>query len=141
MYKRIPLLSALPVIAICIGLSSCAKKETPDTPSSRLVGTWKKVQFATDDNNNGTIDKWEIFGVQPNITNTIEFNKDNTGVEKTTFSPDLGFRWQIVGDLSVRISYDANDTVTYNIASVNSSSLNLTTRTTFSLVGYYYDKK
>ena len=139
--KQTSLLLALIVISISLGLGSCAKKQQPDTPSTRIIGTWKKVKFATDDNNNGQIDSWEIFPVQPNITNTLEFKKDNTGVEKTTYSPDLDFRWQIVGDLSVMLSYSANDTVIYQLESINSGNMTLTTRNNISLAGYYYDKQ
>jgi len=141
MVKRISGIAMFVVASCSMGLSSCARKEGPNTPFTKLVGTWKKVQFATDDNNNGQIDAWEISAVQPNITNTIEFRKDNTGVEKTSFSPDLDFKWSVVGDVSVLLTYNANDTLLYRLVSVTSSTLEMTTRGNISLAGYYYDRQ
>jgi hypothetical protein len=141
MMNRRSLFLLTAMLSISIGFNSCAKKESANTPSDRLIGKWKKVKFATDDNNNGQIDSWEISAVQPNIVNTVEFKKDNTGVEKTSGAFDLDFTWEIVGELSLQVIYSANDTIRYNLIDVNSSALNLTTRTSISLAGYYYDRQ
>lgn len=138
MNKRISLI-LLFVIALSVGFGSCAKKESPQTPFTRLLGKWKRVKLATDDNNNGQIEDREIFPDLSNIVNTIEFKKDSTGVEKTTFSPDLEFHWQITGEGSVTLTYTANYSITYRIVSVTSHDLNLTTRTNTGLAGYYYE--
>ena len=139
MNKSISLLLLFVIFSCSIGLSSCAKKEGVDTPFTRLVGKWKRVKLATDDNNNGQIEDREIFPDVANITNTIEFKKDSTGVEKTTFSPDLPFRWQITGEGAITLFYAANFTISYRVVSVTSHDLNLTTRATTGLVGYYYE--
>lgn len=133
------ILSALLVISI--GLSSCAKKEKPDTLFTRLIGTWKQVKQATDDNNNGTIDDWEITPLDPNLTNTMEFGKDSTGIDKKTYSLDLKFQWHILGESSIQLNYEANDTVIYRVVNASSNQLTLTTRLPQGLVGLYFERQ
>jgi hypothetical protein len=123
---------------------SCTKKQAADTPFTRIQGKWKKVQYATDDNNNGKIEAAEIHNVPSTMDNEITFTNEETGTE-TTFSngvqsTPLTFNWKIVGADSVWIAYKANDTLTYFIAQVSSHNLQLTTNTKFGLASYYYGK-
>lgn len=126
-------------IALSMGWVSCKKEEKVATPFSRVIGKWKKVRFATDDNANGVLDEWEVRPVQAGITNVMEFKKDSTGVERTTFSPDLPFHWFIGGDVSLMTIYDTGDSIAYKVVLVSSANLHLSTKTKNGLVGYYYD--
>jgi hypothetical protein len=128
------------IASMMFGVTSC-KRQAPDTPFGRMLGKWKKVKYATDDNRNGIIDKKEIFLVESGVDNEILFRKDSTGVETTNSDPPSSFRWQIVGDASVLVQYTASDTITYSIENVSSGSLTLTTSTQFGLAWYYYIKK
>lgn len=132
------------VILIClflsVGVVSCKKNDKQPTIASRIYGKWKKVQFSTDDNANGVLDDWEIHDAPANITNTLEFKKDSTGVELTTNSPDLPFTWSVTAELTMTFSYNSSDTIVYKITRINSSSLHLSTKTKNGLVGYYYKR-
>jgi hypothetical protein len=129
----------LSCLFLSTGIVSCHKTETLSTPSSKLVGKWKQVRYATDDNANGQIDDWEIKAVDKSATNSIEFKKDSTGIESGTFSPDLPFSWMITGELSLMTIYNTGDTFLYKVTLVNAAHLYLTTKTKFGLAGYYYD--
>lgn len=135
------LLSFLALVLI----TSCAKKESPDTPANRILGKWKLVKTATDDNGNGQIDDVEIHPVPAIVDNEKVFNKDGTGVETNVYNGvttlPLNFSWKIVGKDSVWVGYVANDTITYYLSTVSSANLTLTTNTQFGLAWYYYDKK
>ena len=123
---------------------SCSKKHAPETPYTRLQGKWKKVQYATDDNNNGTIEASEIHPQPATIDDEITFTNEGTGVETTVSngiaSTPLTFDWKIVGGDSVWVAYKANDTLTYYITAVTSNNLQLTTPTQFGLASYYYSR-
>ena len=126
-------------------LGSCTKKQSPNTPFNRLQGKWKLAKTATDDNVNGQIDGAEIFPVDKLLDNEKQFNKDGTGVETNVYngstSLPLHFTWRIISNDSVWIAYSANDTLTYYLADISSSSLTLITNTSFGLAWYYYTKK
>jgi hypothetical protein len=120
------------------GLTSCSKKEAADTPYDRVQGKWKKVKYANDDNNNGTIEFFEIHPVEGNTNNELLFNKDYTGMETNPGSPDLRFTWKIVGKDSVALAYTAHFNVTYYLREVSSVDLTLMTNTTLGIAWYYY---
>jgi hypothetical protein len=126
-------------------MMSCAKKEGADTPSTRLQGRWTLTKTATDDNGSGEIDGYEIHAVSASQKTQKTFNKDASGVETNIFdgitSPQLNFTWKVLGSDSVRVSFSANDTITYYIATLSSANLTLITNTSRGLVAYYYDKK
>ena len=121
-------------------LSSCRRDNTPESTSVMLLGKWTKTQYATDDNANGVLDSWEIHDVSGDITNTLEFRKDATGVELTTAAPDLNFNWRIGGDISLIMEYGNADTISYHVDDISGSRLTLSTGTKFGLAGYYYVK-
>ncbi len=139
MMKKASVFFFVGCIALSIGWVSCKKEEKLNTPSSRLLGKWKKVRYATDDNANGVLDEWEMRPVEPGITNVIEFKKDSSGIERTTFSPDLDFRWFIGGDVSLMTIYSTGDTIAYKVVLVTSANLHISTKTKNGLAGYYYD--
>ena len=134
------LLLALFVAAATVGLYSC-KKQGLETPFTRMFGKWKKVKYATDDNRNGVIDPKEIMVVESSVKNELLFKPDSTGVESSTSSPDLSFKWKIYDGTSVLIQYSANDTITYSISNISSVDLTLTTMTKLGLAWYYYIKE
>ena len=144
MKKKTVIFLSLFLFILCAGLAACTKKKAPDTPFTRVLGKWRKVQYATDDNNNGTIEPREIHSVPSSLDDEILFTNEATGVETTVSngvqSTVLTFDWKIVGGDSVWVAYRANDTVTYFLAGVSSHNLQLTTNTKFGLASYYYDK-
>ena len=140
MNRNIVIFFTLFIAFLVLGVSSC-KKPALETPFTRIIGKWKKVKYATDDNHNGVIDQKEIFLVESGVKNELLFKKDSTGVETTNSSPALSFKWRIVSGASVLIAYSANDTITYNITDISSVDLTLTTTTKLGLAWYYYIKE
>lgn len=144
MRRRIVILVVLFFIFLFAGLIACTKKKAPDTPFTRVQGKWRKVKYATDDNNNGTIEASEIHAVPAKLDNEILFTNEETGVETTVDSGvtsiPLTFNWKIVGGDSVWVAYKANDTIVYFLTSVSSHDLTLTATTQFGLASYYYVK-
>lgn len=128
------------IAAQALVVSSCKKKETLQTPFTRILGTWEKAKYATDDNGNGVIDNSEIHDVQTGIVDELTFKSDSTGNELTN-SVTLPYDWNIIEGSSVILSYRANDTVVYYMYEVSSVDLTLTTTTNQGLIWYYYVKK
>jgi hypothetical protein len=126
-------------LLLACGIASCGKNKEPETTSDLLIGNWKKIKYATDDDANGQIDSWEIHAQEGNIENELVFNKDSTGVENHSLSPSINFTWLAVVD-SLRISRAGNQ-ATYHISSINSANLTLTTNTTLGIAWYLYERK
>ncbi len=125
-------------LAIC----SCTKKKEPDTPFTRVMGTWKKVQYATDDNGNGVIDQQEIRNVQAGMIDVLVFKSDTTGYEAISVdgSKDTSrFTWFVGGD-SLFVTYDAHYSVDYLISHVSTGNLELLTGDSLTLAWYSYNK-
>jgi hypothetical protein len=129
------------ILTLSMGWVSCTKKAGPSSNYTRLLGKWKKVSYSTDDNGNGLLDSWEIHKLEANISSTLEFKKDSTGLETGTNSPDLAFMWSLNGEGTLVTAYDTGDTILYKLVSVSSANLQLTTKAKFGLAGYYYDRK
>ncbi len=143
MRKIISILSILFILSILVCIASCTKKQQPDTLFTRLAGRWKKIQYATDDNNNGIIDQQEI-RVQPaNFTDVLFFNlSDTTGYEAVNhdnFTDTAAFQWFVGGD-SLYVSYAAHLSLRYHIENVSSATLTILTRTSAGLAWYRYGK-
>jgi len=136
MKRPLLFLSLFTVFALAV-VSSC-KKEKKQTPFTRVQGKWRKMKYATDDNRNGVIDTREIRLTESSIVNTIEFKGDSTGIEKTSSSPDLNFRWQIIGTASILIQYNSNDTFIYSVQNITSEDMTITTDSKLGLLWYYY---
>ncbi len=139
MTKRIQLSFLMSCIFLSAGWVSCNKNDSPSTPYTKIIGKWKKVSEATDDNANGVLDQWEVHPLAAGKTGSIEFKKDSTGTEFNNLTQDLPFRWMLTGEMSLVISYATGDTFLYKIAAVNSAHLQLTTKSKFGLAAYYYD--
>lgn len=118
---------------------SCNKKNAVSSASSRLVGKWKKVRYATDDNRNGILDSWEEHPTDPTILNELQFKGDSTGVETTTQAPELNFHWWLSTEGQLVVVYTTGDTTFYRISYATLANLYLTSNTNLGLVGYYYD--
>ena len=121
---------------------SCTKKKQPDTPFTRVMGSWKKVQFATDDNGNGIIDQQEIRNVQLGMIDILVFKSDTTGYEATSVdgSKDtLRFNWFVGGD-SLYVSYDAHYSAHYLISHISTGNLELLTGDSLTLAWYSYNR-
>jgi hypothetical protein len=74
------------------------------------------------------------------VVNVLEFKKDNSGIETSTGSPDLGFSWSLSGGL-LKITYNTGDAFSYNVMLLNSAKLNITAKTSVGLAGYYYESQ
>ena len=142
MHRKNSILS-LSALALLLGVSviSCRRKDQLDTPYTKLPGKWKKVQYATDDNQNGIIDSWEIHSVESSVTNLLTFKSDSTGADSTTGSLNINFRWKVLHDDSVWIARSGHDTTVYWLAQLSGKNLALTTSTAFGLAWYGYVKQ
>jgi hypothetical protein len=138
MRKNLTIFSLL--LLFVIAVASCKRKEEAKTLSDRVVGQWKKIQYATDDNNNGLIDPYEIHAQEGNTVNEFIFAKDGTGTENNSNFPTLNLNWQVIGD-TLRISKTGHNVTNYNIEAINSYNLTLTTGSAFGLAWYLYEKQ
>ena len=139
MRKNVAILSTL-FVASLFCISSCTKKEQPDTPFTRVMGGWQKIEYATDDNNNGVIDKQEIHSQPLGFIDIMVFKSDTTGYEATSFdnSKDTSyFQWFVGGD-SLYVSYKAHFSEVYYIQHVSSGNLEIITSTPTGLAWYNY---
>jgi hypothetical protein len=133
---------------LILGLWSCTKKGSPDTPFTHIQGFWKLAKTATDDNGNGIIDAGEIHSVAATYTDKLYFKSDSTGYEQITVNGDptapLHYRWKIAYGDSLYMAYAAHDTPTYYISLLNSVNMTLSTITPVDsgsiLTQYYYNK-
>ncbi len=133
-----PYQSFLLMLMVALLAGSCTK--APLGPSSvRILGKWKKVKFATDDNSNGTLDSWEFRNANASVINTLDFKKDSTGIESSTGSPDLPFTWYINAEQNLKIEYNTGDAFFYKITRLDGGKLHITAKTQIGLAGYYYD--
>ncbi len=106
------------------------------------MGSWKKVQYATDDNGNDVIDQQEKRYVPLGVIDVLVFKSDTTGYEAVSVdgSKDTSrFTWFVGGD-SLYIGYDAHFSVDYLISHVSSGSLELMTGDSLTLAWYSYTK-
>ncbi|MES2703867.1 MAG: lipocalin family protein [Bacteroidota bacterium] len=138
--QKINVIPVLLVLTLAVIGGSCSRKEGVDTPFTRIVGKWKKVNYATDDNGNGAIDPYEIHEVENGVNNTIAFNADSTGYETNDFTPQLNFTWRVVED-SIYRTGSGHLSIVYHLAAVNSNNLTLTTNTNLGLAWYMYEKR
>lgn len=145
MSKKSSILSVLFTVLITGMISSCAKKQQPETPFTKIQGKWKLAKMATDDNGNNQIDNREIFQVPEVQDFQITFNNDNTGSENNTYngvvSPPLKFEWTLVNSDTLKCTFEQQEPVTYYLASISSGNLTLQTLTKFGLAWYSYNKK
>lgn len=144
MGKIVSIIVSVAIASSLAGLSSCAKNEKLKTPTDRLVGKWMKTKFATDDNIDGIIEDQEISAQPTAIDNELFFKSDKTGNETTIVNKEaktpLNFTWELTNKDSLVVNYTANSTVVYNLVSVSSHDLTLTTQTDKGLAWYYYVK-
>lgn len=114
-------------------VSSCKKKSSPQTIADVMPGKWRLTKYGSDDNLNGRIDNFETRTVANGTLFEMDYKGDGTGVQTNITngvkSPDLKFNWEFLTYDSLRISYDANDTVTYYVNSSSSGAIGLTTAT------------
>jgi len=106
------------------------------------MGSWKKVQYATDDNGNDIIDQQEKRVVQLGVVDVLVFKQDTTGYEATSVdgsTDTLRFNWFVGGD-SLYVSYTAHFSVNYLISHVSTGSLELLTGDSLTLKWYEYSK-
>lgn len=139
MVKKVSVIFLVCCIFLASGWVSCTKEKEPETPFTRMVGKWKKVRYATDDNGNGVLDDYEMRPVTQDIVNILEFKKDSTGVEYATHSLDLPFSWYIGNEVSLMTIYKTGDSIAYKVVYVSGANLHLTTKSNVGLAGYYYD--
>lgn len=133
------------LVLIILGANSCSKKKGPDTAYTKLIGKWKLSKLASDDNNDGIIESYEIHPVSSQQDRELLFNNDAVGVEYDTYSGNaqvnLNFEWGVIAGDTLQINYTANDTVKYTIVNITSSDLTMTTTASQGLQWFYYVKK
>jgi hypothetical protein len=127
------------VMAMVLGgtlfLTSCSKDDDPVlSRKEQLVGTWRIVQFAHDDNKNGVSDPSEI-QTDPGSGNiNIEtFNADGTGsvrLKNSGADTTIHFTWAITGgDAYLEVNTPGTPTVTQKIVSMSATDLQLENNT------------
>lgn len=114
-------------------IGACSRKKGPTSISDVMPGKWQLIKYGSDDNLNGNIDNYEMHDVVPGMSYEMIFNEDGSGVQSNTNngikSLDLAFNWHFLSYDSLRISYAANDTITYHVATSSSVALGLITTT------------
>jgi hypothetical protein len=139
MMKRPIAISTLFILCV---IGSCTKKPQVETPFTRVMGSWQKVQYATDDNGNGVIDQQEIRNQPLGFVDVLVFKPDTTGYEATSIdgSKDTAkFTWFVGGD-SLYVAYTAHFSVVYFISHVSTGNLELMTGDSTGLQWYSYNK-
>ena len=120
------ILIVLLAIYLVVGVLSCAKKQGPDTPYTRMVGKWKLAKTGND-NGNGVIVYTPVLKGQDwewtfnNNSTAIELNNDGPSQ-----NPTENYDWKIVGADSLWMAGAWHDTTTYYLFSINSSAMTLT---------------
>jgi len=137
------LFTGLCVVVITTSFTAC-KKDTVGNSFQRMVGKWKQVEYATDDNNNGIMDPQEIHNVDKSYDDEIKFNQDSTGVETVIVggtTTNYPFTWMFTEGQTIQRNGVGHDTVTYSVQSITSESLTLMTQTGYGAAWYIYAKK
>jgi hypothetical protein len=133
------------LVLIMLGTGSCSKKQGPDTAITKLIGKWKLTKLASDDNNDGVIESYEIHPESAQDDIELLFNNDAVGVEYDTYSgvaqANLNFEWSIIAGDTLQINYKANDSLTYTLVNITSSDLTMTENSKQGLQWFYYVKK
>ena len=131
-------------VLLLLSFAVSCKKDTPQTQSSRLLGKWMEVQYATDDNNNGIIDPSEIHNVAKGYTAYMIFNKDSSGLEtvKTNDSTQqLPFTWEYLEGDSLQWNGIGHDSLIYAITNISEIAMTLELGTNYGYVWYFYNKQ
>jgi len=130
------------IILISI-LDSCSKIEKTPTIADRLVGSWREIKYATDDNNAGVLYSWELKNINPSYKILYYFNKNNTGKQTNTINDSTyvyNFTWKILPGDSVEIDGSGHDTIQYQIQAITAASMTLETYSNHGLVWYIFNK-
>jgi hypothetical protein len=128
---------------LCIGVIACKKESNPNQ-FQRLLGKWQEVQYATDDNDNGIMDPWEIRNVNKGYLIYLSFKQDSTGIEAETINDsttNYPFTWFPLQDDSLQRNGIGHDTIIYKIENITSLKMTLETTSNEGLVWYIYNKK
>ena len=108
-----------------------------------LLGKWKEVQFATDDNDNGILDASELHNVAQGYISYLTFNKDSSGTESITANDstiNYPFKWVFKNNDTFQRAGLGHDTITYDIVNITALSLQMQTTTNRGVVWYVYNK-
>ncbi len=133
---------AFPALVVLVACS-CGKGTVDGSKSSRMLGKWLEVQFATDDNANGVMDSWEVHNVGKNVVDVMVFNKDSSGYESVHAEDSTmtyPFTWVYLSGDSISRSGIGHDTVTYQITKITSVNLTLMNYTVNGRVWYLFNK-
>jgi hypothetical protein len=105
------------------GLASCAKKQGPDTPFTKIMGRWKLTKFASDAGNGPLV----YTALDKAVDWTWVFDSDSKGYDIENWNGLEGikevYNFRIAGADSVWIATATHDTSTYFISEINSSDM------------------
>ena len=138
-FFKVGLFAALGVLF----LQACQKTSTPSTPYTQLEGNWKLTQTATDDNDNGILDRNELVNVS-NDVEFLKFNKDLTGTQTITINDTTNtyaFTWNLANNDSELIRIEDGDSIVSQIDNINSTDLTLRQNTTPVISWELYSKQ
>ena len=132
------------LVAILLAATVGCKKDSNPTEYDRILGKWKQVQFATDDNGNGLLDPQELHSVAKTYSDILAFNNDSEGLE-TVFTDNVttnyAFSWYLTAADTLQRNGIGHDTILYQIQDITSLHLTLMTTSKVSLVWYIYAKQ
>jgi hypothetical protein len=132
------LFTLLAGITWMMGMNSCTKQSTIETPFNMLVGDWKLVATATDDNLNGVMDPEEVQSWPIANTELLKFNPDSTGNESKTFdniTTNYSFHWSFHNSFhEISRSYSAKTTMYSHLDLLTPTDMHIMTMDTV-----YYD--
>jgi hypothetical protein len=134
------------VLGACVFfVASCQKSSQPSTPFTEIEGKWKLIQTATDNNNNGILDREELTTVAAGDVEFLQLNKDLTGDQNITMADSVTtnypFTWNLTGNDSVLVRYELGDTITSVIYDINNTDLTLQSNTMPVTSWYVYVKQ
>ena len=146
MKNAIIICTTLFIASLLLGMASCKKQQQP-TPFTAFMGSWKKVQYATDDNDNGIIDQQEIRNQPLNQLDILVLKSDSTsyyGFEAKVYpdnskDTDAIEQWFVSGD-SLYISYVGHYSVAYYVEHISSDNLTIITNASTGLAWYSFSK-
>jgi len=131
-------LAILASIIVLLCIHSCSKPSTLETPFTMLVGDWKLVATATDDNLNGVMDPEEIQSWPAANTELLKFNPDSSGNESKTYdniTTNYTFHWSFYNSFhEISRSYSSKTVIYSHLDLLTPTDMHIMTMDTV-----YYD--
>lgn len=113
---------------------SCSKPSGTNPYQSEIIGTWKAVQIANDNNNNQKMDATELRTFTPKEGLYYTFNSDKTGIRNSsdtgatlTYDTTYTFIYSFAGNY-VDMRFNASDDIKMYIEKIDNTTGMMTLR-------------